>query len=459
MLHLSQLVVSLADSGNTAKRRSVYLYAHVNNKKLLIGKLHSKKLQRLQFELYVRYYREQHAPLHSYGTTRKGKFHHHVVVPPFVRRCHLHLVHYFHQGGLRRWYNSAWYSERIPSTPYDPLVHRHAFEKLCSKEDLELAKLFVMPSSIFLNDLDKEQPFSEKRYGSVTRVCAIAMEDKAIPKEFQWWMISNSPVTEVKELKEPIRSAESFLDTQFLPYGSENKSETSILFGPKFLASNLYQLCSKEDLELAKILVRPSLIFLNDLDKEQPFSEKRYSDEQKHFVLVHGSCHGAWCWFKLIPLLEAMGHRVSAFDLLASGTNTKPIRSAESYLDTQFLPYGENDAETSILFGPKFLASNLYHLCSKEDLELAKILVRPSSIFLNDLDKEQPFYEKRYGSVTRVCAIAVEDKAIPKEFQLWMISNSPVTEVKELKEVDHMLMLSDPNQVCTYLVDVALRYA
>nr|GEY91849.1 hypothetical protein [Tanacetum cinerariifolium] len=51
MLHLSQLVVSLADSGNTAKRRSVYLYAHVNNKKLLIGKLHSKKLQRLQFEL------------------------------------------------------------------------------------------------------------------------------------------------------------------------------------------------------------------------------------------------------------------------------------------------------------------------------------------------------------------------------------------------------------------------
>nr|GFA23866.1 salicylic acid-binding protein 2-like [Tanacetum cinerariifolium] len=91
----------------------------------------------------------------------------------------------------------------------------------------------------------------------------------------------------------------------------------------------------------------------------------------------------------------------------------KPIRSAESYLDTQFSPYGENNAETSILFGPKFLASNLYQLSSKEDLELAKILVRPSSIFHNDLDKEQPFSEKRYGSVTRVCAIAVEDKAIP----------------------------------------------
>ncbi|GKD71234.1 salicylic acid-binding protein 2-like protein [Tanacetum coccineum] len=181
------------------------------------------------------------------------------------------------------------------------------------------------------------------------------------------------------------------------------------------------------------------------------------SDEQKHFVLVHGSCHGAWCWFKLIPLLEAMGHRVSAFDLLASGTNTKVIQQVYtlsdytmpllefmatllpeekvvlvghsfggmsislamekfpekislavflsaympdyvhepsfvlnkfnsnlfSYLfiqfevyakqiggffqDTQFSPYGsENESETSILFGPKFLASNLYPLCSKE---------------------------------------------------------------------------------------------
>ncbi|GKE74188.1 salicylic acid-binding protein 2-like protein [Tanacetum coccineum] len=131
-----------------------------------------------------------------------------------------------------------------------------------------------------------------------------------------------------------------------------------------------------------------------------------------------------------------------------------------SFVLNKFSPYGsENESETSILFGPKFLASNLYQLCSKEDLELAKILVRPSSLFLNDLDKEQPFSEKGYGSVTRVCAIAVEDKAITKEFQYWMISNSPVTEVKELKEVDHMLMLSDPNQVCTYLVDVALRYA
>ncbi|KAD7117817.1 hypothetical protein E3N88_05085 [Mikania micrantha] len=52
----------------------------------------------------------------------------------------------------------------------------------------------------------------------------------------------------------------------------------------------------------------------------------RTGDQQTHFVLVHGACHGAWCWFKLKPLLEAAGHRVSAFDLSASGINTKTIQ-------------------------------------------------------------------------------------------------------------------------------------
>lgn len=27
------------------------------------------------------------------------------------------------------------------------------------------------------------------------------------------------------------------------------------------------------------------------------------------FVLVHGAWHGAWCWTKVVPLLEAAGHR------------------------------------------------------------------------------------------------------------------------------------------------------
>jgi pimeloyl-ACP methyl ester carboxylesterase len=36
-------------------------------------------------------------------------------------------------------------------------------------------------------------------------------------------------------------------------------------------------------------------------------------------VLVHGHMHGAWCWEKVQPLLEAKGHKVVAFDLPARG--------------------------------------------------------------------------------------------------------------------------------------------
>lgn len=39
----------------------------------------------------------------------------------------------------------------------------------------------------------------------------------------------------------------------------------------------------------------------------------------EHFVLVHGSWHGPWCWNKLIPLLEAQGHRVTVVELPGRG--------------------------------------------------------------------------------------------------------------------------------------------
>ncbi|CAH9124597.1 unnamed protein product, partial [Cuscuta epithymum] len=54
-----------------------------------------------------------------------------------------------------------------------------------------------------------------------------------------------------------------------------------------------------------------------------------------HFVLVHGICHGAWCWYKLIPILRFHGHRVSAVDLAASGVHPKQleeIRTATDYV-------------------------------------------------------------------------------------------------------------------------------
>jgi pimeloyl-ACP methyl ester carboxylesterase len=42
------------------------------------------------------------------------------------------------------------------------------------------------------------------------------------------------------------------------------------------------------------------------------------------FVLVHGAWHGGWCWEKLVPLLEARGHRAVAPDLPGHGADRTP---------------------------------------------------------------------------------------------------------------------------------------
>ena len=51
---------------------------------------------------------------------------------------------------------------------------------------------------------------------------------------------------------------------------------------------------------------------------------------KQHFVLVHGACHGAWSWYKIVALLKSSGHKVTALDLTASGINPKLIGDLRS---------------------------------------------------------------------------------------------------------------------------------
>ncbi|KAF8409988.1 hypothetical protein HHK36_002508 [Tetracentron sinense] len=237
---------------------------------------------------------------------------------------------------------------------------------------------------------------------------------------------------------------------------------------------------------------------------------------KKHFVLVHGVCHGAWCWYKLKPLLECAGHRVTTLDLAASGINVMKLHEVltihdysqplmdimaslppgekvilvghslgglnlalamdkfplkisaavfltaflpESWSDTQFLPYGspENPA-TSVLFGPKFMSSKLYQLSPLKDLTMATMLIRPGSLFLEDLSKAEIFSKEGYGSVTRSFIICKGDIAMTVNFQRWMIDNDGgVKEVKEIEGADHMAMLSKPEELCHCLLEITER--
>ncbi len=54
------------------------------------------------------------------------------------------------------------------------------------------------------------------------------------------------------------------------------------------------------------------------------------------YVLIHGSWHGAWCWYKIIPLLEQAGHQAIALDLPGHGRDWTAARdiSMQSYVES-----------------------------------------------------------------------------------------------------------------------------
>lgn len=44
------------------------------------------------------------------------------------------------------------------------------------------------------------------------------------------------------------------------------------------------------------------------------------------FILIHGGCHGGWCWERVVPLLQARGHTVFAPDLPGAGQDKARLR-------------------------------------------------------------------------------------------------------------------------------------
>lgn len=77
------------------------------------------------------------------------------------------------------------------------------------------------------------------------------------------------------------------------------------------------------------------------------------------------------------------------------------------------------------------------------------------SIFLEDLSKRSPFSNEGFGSVKRAYIICAKDEGIIEEFQRWQIENSGVTLVREIKDADHMAMISNPHKLCQYLLEIA----
>jgi pimeloyl-ACP methyl ester carboxylesterase len=45
-------------------------------------------------------------------------------------------------------------------------------------------------------------------------------------------------------------------------------------------------------------------------------------NKNKTYILIHGAWHGAWCWYKVLPLMTDKGYKVVAIDLPGHGADT-----------------------------------------------------------------------------------------------------------------------------------------
>ncbi|CAN8314872.1 unnamed protein product [Cochlearia groenlandica] len=157
---------------------------------------------------------------------------------------------------------------------------------------------------------------------------------------------------------------------------------------------------------------------------------------KQHFVLVHGSCHGAWCWYKVKPLLEAAGHRVTALNLAASGIDTRSITeisTCEQYSEPlmNLLSSLPND-EKVVLVGHSFGGLSLAMAMEKFH---EKILVSVFlSAFMPDTKHSPSFVLDKFGSKM------LEEAWMGTEFKPYGSDNSGMS----------MFFSSDFMKLCLY---------
>jgi pimeloyl-ACP methyl ester carboxylesterase len=78
----------------------------------------------------------------------------------------------------------------------------------------------------------------------------------------------------------------------------------------------------------------------------------RFATDPAHFVFVHGAWHGAWCWYRVVALLEAAGQRVTALDLPSGGIDaTPPASTTLQSLADRVIAFLDTVTEPVILVG------------------------------------------------------------------------------------------------------------
>jgi pimeloyl-ACP methyl ester carboxylesterase len=241
----------------------------------------------------------------------------------------------------------------------------------------------------------------------------------------------------------------------------------------------------------------------------------RRAGPSAHFVFVHGAWHGAWCWYKVAPALEAKGHRVTTLDLPSAGIDGTPRASvtlqaqadrvvavldglpepailvghsaggavissvAEArpdkigklvYLTAYLLASGDaisaaglRDADSLALKNivinpdgtfdvkPSGRRELFYGDCDARDVTLAQSLLKPIG-FRTTLDPV--VVGDGFARVRRFYISCLRDRAISPGFQRTMYTALPCEDVLTIRS-DHAPFLSHPAALVRHLVTIA----
>lgn len=233
------------------------------------------------------------------------------------------------------------------------------------------------------------------------------------------------------------------------------------------------------------------------------------------FVLIHGAWHGAWCWDKMIPLLERAGHRALAPDLPGHGQDKTPAAKVtlQAYVE-RVAQVIEAQRETVVLVGhslggciitqtaeqcpdrirllvyvtgmllrdgesvmnqraPESLVTHnlilsedklssrvrdealrdtFYADCSDEDVARAGLLLVPQAVAPTITPVRTS--AKRFGRVPRVYIECLRDKVIPPFVQKRLYTALPCKKVYSL-DTSHSPFFSAPEALAAHLLEAA----
>ncbi len=235
------------------------------------------------------------------------------------------------------------------------------------------------------------------------------------------------------------------------------------------------------------------------------------------FVLVHGALHGGWCWQKLVPLLEADGHRAIAPDLPGMGADRTPLsavtmgmwaaciaqRSREAgepvilvghsrggavisaaaeldpaamlglvYLAALLLPAGKRPFDAAVAEGARSAVES--RTATSDEISLRVEPAAARALFYNRASPEEAAWasaqlcaepiapnivpltvsHERWGRLPRAYIECLDDRTLPIGLQRAMQAVLPCDPVVTM-DSDHSPFLSAPRILAAHLADIA----